>query len=106
VRDVLIDQTRALRKSWFLDELKAGRQCGTYWGVSTLIKDYNVPTVAKDSPFSAALKAIRTRLNRFTPREQAHLINWGYALTDAAVRAYVDPTLPAAAGQPDPTAPL
>jgi NTE family protein len=36
------------------------------------------------------LKQIRTRLNKFTPIEQGQLINWGYALTDAAMRKYVD----------------
>jgi NTE family protein len=32
---------------------------------------------------------MRTRLNRFSANEQERLINWGYALTDAAMRRHV-----------------
>ena len=39
---------------------------------------------------------MRTRLNKFNEREQCELINWGYAICDAAIRRYVD----AAAGPP------
>jgi NTE family protein len=35
------------------------------------------------------LARIRTRLNRFTEQEQCELINWGYALCDAALRRHV-----------------
>ena len=31
---------------------------------------------------------------------QERLINWGYAMTDIAVRSYVDPKLPAATAFP------
>jgi hypothetical protein len=33
-------------------------------------------------------------LNPFTAKEQAQLINWGYALADAAMRSGVDTALP------------
>jgi NTE family protein len=35
------------------------------------------------------LAQIRTRLNPFTDQEQEQLINWGYALCDAALRTHV-----------------
>jgi NTE family protein len=34
---------------------------------------------------------------------QEHLINWGYAICDAAMRKWVDPALRAPAGFPYPT---
>ena len=36
-----------------------------------------------------SLAGIRTRLNKFSEEEQGLLINWGYALADAGLRAYV-----------------
>jgi len=36
-----------------------------------------------------------TRLKRIDPDRQERLINWGYAVCDAALRRHVDPALPA-----------
>lgn len=106
VRDVLIAQTRALRRRWLIQDFRDGKVEGTYWGIGTKIRHYQVPTLVSDSPLTEALQAMRTRLNRFTPEEQGHLINWGYALCDAAVRRHVDDTLPRATRLPVPRAPL
>ena len=35
------------------------------------------------------MKDVRTRLNAFSDEEQGQLINWGYAVTDAAMRKFV-----------------
>ena len=96
VRNVLIDQTRALRKRWLLAEMTAGRQLGTYWGISTEIGKYEVDTVVRDSGLTTRLQTIPTRLTKFTARDQVQLINWGYALCDAALRRHVLPGKPAA----------
>ncbi len=45
----------------------------------------------EDNALTGSLKNIRTRLNPFSPEEQGHLINWGYALTDAGMRRHVIP---------------
>jgi NTE family protein len=47
-----------------------------------------------DNETTAAQQFVRTRLNPLTAREQAQLINWGYALCDAAMRKHVDSTIP------------
>jgi len=61
-------------------------------GITTKIGVYALAeTLARDSDVTGALKLIRTRLNEFSPKEQGQLINWGYALTDAAMRAWVVP---------------
>ena len=100
VRDILIDQTRALRKRWLVEDFNGMRRLGTYWGIGTQLSDYELPTLLKDSTTTNALREIPTRLNAFTERDQGRLINWGYALCDAALRRHIDSALPAATGQP------
>jgi NTE family protein len=48
------------------------------------------------------LAAQATRLAALPQQRQQRLINWGYAVCDAAMRAYVDTNLPAPAGFPYP----
>jgi NTE family protein len=87
VRDILIDQTRSLRKRWLISDLEAGRKHGAYWGIGTEIGDYKAPgALTADNEVTAALELIPTRLCSFDSRDQGHLINWGYALTDVALR--------------------
>ena len=88
VRDILIDQTRALRKRWLIEEFKAERRQGAYWGVATDIDKYNAPEpLAHNTEENQALDEVPTRLSGFEPELQARLINWGYALCDAALRS-------------------
>jgi NTE family protein len=90
VLDIVGEQTRALRKRQLVGDLAAGRMRGAYWGITTAIGDYGVDgALCRDTPVTDALRAIRTRLNPFTDEEQGRLINWGYALCDAALRRYL-----------------
>lgn len=98
--DVATDQSRALRKRKLVDDFQRGLAKGTYWGIDTAIGDYGL---ADSLPCKAArvqaLATMRTRLNPFTDQEQGELINWGYALADAAIRKYA-PRLAAADAPP------
>jgi NTE family protein len=88
IRDILIDQTRALRKRWLISEFEAGRARGAYWGIGTRIAGYDdADSMTKDSAISEALEHLPTRLKGHTAEQQGHLINWGYALCDAALRS-------------------
>lgn len=88
VRDILIDQTRALRKRWLVSDYIAGRKRGAYWGIGTHIEEYGrADSLTCDNPLTAGLEGIPTRLNSFSKLQQGHLINWGYALADAAMRS-------------------
>lgn len=90
VLDIVTEQTRALRKRKLIDDFKHGVRKGTYWGIRTKIGDYGLPDAfAKDSAVTQALPQIRTRLDEFSAKEQGQLINWGYALADAAMRKHV-----------------
>jgi len=66
---------------------RAGGRACIYWGNGTRIASYGVEdALCQDSDITRGLARMRTRLGRFTPREQGWLINWGYALCDAAMR--------------------
>jgi NTE family protein len=104
--DIMTEQTRALRRRMLMDDFGANlppgrsltgrRKRGVYWRLKTRIGDYGMPdALVADSERTAALQHVRTRLNRFTAREKGELVNWGYALADAAMRRYVmSPTGP------------
>lgn len=93
--DIVTEQTRALRKRWLIADLKRGEVQGTYWGIATDIGDYKLekyghaPPLIDDNETTRSLSRKRTRLNRFNADEQEQLINWGYALADAAMRRHV-----------------
>jgi NTE family protein len=95
VRDILINQTRALRKRKLVQDFENKLRAGTYWGITTRIGDYQLPdAMTGDTDRTAAQQHVRTRLNRFNAQEQGELVNWGYALADAAMRKHVVPGTP------------
>jgi hypothetical protein len=55
-----------------------------HWSVVGKVR-LTSPALVKDTAETASLQTIRTRLNEFSECEQGPLINWGYALTDAAM---------------------
>ena len=94
VLNLIDNQVRALRKRQTIDSFKSGARKGAYWGIRTNIADYQLPD-ALDCPFerTLALAETPTRLKRMDDRLQEQLINWGYAVCDAALRRHVDPSL-------------
>jgi NTE family protein len=107
VLDVVDGQVRALRKRQLVGSFVEGVREGAYWGMRTDPADYGVP-MALACPRDAciALAETPTRLKRMAPDLQRRLVNWGYAVTDAAIRAHVSADLPAATAFPFPDAPL
>ena len=110
VLNLIDNQVRALRKrqvieSFQAQEGQANRRKGAYWGIRTNIADYRV-----DRPLpcpvdrTLALAETPTRLKRMDDRLQERLINWGYAVCDAALRKHVDPAIAKPGGFPYPTA--
>jgi len=93
--DIATDQSRALRKRALIDDFKRGERAGTYWGIDTDILEYETDGALRCKPERVRrLAAIRTRLNAFNDQEQGELINWGYALTDAAIRRHANQLAP------------
>jgi NTE family protein len=110
--DIVGNQTRALRKRRLIADFKKGVRTGTYWGIATHIADYGLekqglpgPLVA-DSETTADIARMRTRLSKFSDAEQERLINWGYALTDTAMRRHVVPKVTARGSLPYPDRPM
>jgi NTE family protein len=89
VLDVTMDQTRALRVRALIADYKVPNFAGAYWGIDSRIASYDVPdSLACDPEKTAGLARMRTRLDPFDDSEQGQLINWGYAVADAAIRRW------------------
>ena len=105
INGLINNQVRSLRKRQVISSYRAGVKGGAYWGIRTNIADYGLADPLR-APFgeTTELAKTRTRLKEIDDRHQERLINWGYAVTDAAMRKHVDPALPAPAGFPYPGA--
>ena len=102
----LIDnQVRSLRKRQVIESYKQSVRKGAYWGIRTNIADYGLPN-AMNCPFEQTKKlaAVATRLKALDGTLQEKIINWGYAVCDAALRKHVDGTLPVPVAFPYPNA--
>lgn len=102
---LLIDnQVRNLRRRQLVESFRAGGKKGTFWSIS---HDININFKTKGSltcPSGATRQLAEepTRLKKLSPRKQEQLINWGYAIADAAIRKWVWTDLEAPAGFPYP----
>jgi NTE family protein len=108
VLNLIDNQVRALRKRQVIDSFKSKegdstQRRGAYWGIRTNIADYELPD-ALPCAFARTMELAETptRLKRLDDDRQERLINWGYAVCDAALRKHVDPGLAKPAGFPYP----
>lgn len=109
VNTLIDNQVRSLRKRQVVGSLrqgitKGGRN-GTYWRIRGRIESY--PAADKlNCPYerTAQLAKTPTRLEALKNDRQERLINWGYALCDAAMRSWVLKDAPAPADFPYPGA--
>ncbi|MDB5578500.1 MAG: Patatin [Bradyrhizobium sp.] len=101
VLNLIDSQVRALRKRQVIDSFVSKARKGAYWGIRTDIADYKLPD-ALNCPLARTMQLaeLPTRLKRLDDATQERLINWGYAVCDAALRAHVDPAV-----QPKPAFP-
>ena len=103
VLDLVDNQVRSLRKRQLIDSYCSGLRGGAYWGIRTDIRNYQLPTALPcPAALTLALANVPTRLRALDPTTQERLINWGYAVCDAALRTHVDPALPVPPGFPFP----
>lgn len=108
VLNLIDNQVRALRKRQVIDSFKAeeddrNHRKGAYWGIRTDIADYRLPD-ALPCPLARTTELAQTptRLKRLDDERQERLVNWGYAVCDAALRKHVDPRLAKPVGFPYP----
>ena len=100
VLDVIDNQVRSLRKRYLIEAYQRGDRTGGYWGIRTHFADYDLA----NDPLKCAqrdptqLADIPTRLEKMPRSMQDRLMNWGYAICDAALRKHFDPALQARFG--------
>jgi NTE family protein len=88
--DLLQSQISSLRRKQVVQSYRQSERLGAYWGIQTDIAKFQLPS-ALDCPYekTRAIAAIDTRLAALSDRDQERLINWGYAVCDAAIRKHV-----------------
>lgn len=100
VLDTIDNQVRSLRKRQLIDAYKRGDHTGTFWGIRTNFADYKLATdplkCLTRNPLPLA--EVPTRLEKMERDQQNRLMNWGYAVCDAALRAHIDAALQARLG--------
>jgi NTE family protein len=103
ILDLVDNQVRSLRKRQVITAYQQGQRDGAYWGIRTNIADYQVDKPLP-CPFdkTMVLARIPTRLKALSDSDQMRLVNWGYAVCDAALRKHVAPAPPPLAGFPYP----
>lgn len=108
VNEIIDNQVRSLRVRQVIGAfMDAGDpingRTGTYWGIRTGITEFTAPgRLPCPLDQTLLLAQTKTRLKRLDSVTQERLINWGFAICDAAMRTWVDKTLPAPAGFPYP----
>jgi NTE family protein len=102
VLGVIDQQVRALRSSGLVEQFTRPEGLdGAYWGIRTPIDEYSARSgLSAPADRTAALAATPTRLKRMSRELQRRLVNWGYAVCDAALRTHVDAELPPPRGFP------
>jgi len=86
---IIDSQVSGIRRANFITDLQRKEKEGVYWGIKTNMAEYNLSD-ALPCPFEKTQKLaeIGTRLKAMDCISQEKLINWGYAITDAAIRRY------------------
>jgi NTE family protein len=101
ILELLDNQVGSLRKRWVIGSFQNNMRKGTYWGIRSHIADYHIPDSLPCPPDrSMELASTPTRLKAMGENLQQRLINWGYAICDAALRAHVKKDLAAPADFP------
>ena len=95
INDLIDNQVRSLRKRQVIGSYRSGERQGTYWGIRSDIADYPAPNVLPCPPDRVSeLAQLPTRLAQIDDTVQQRLVNWGYAICDAAMRSHVVPAAP------------
>ena len=100
---LIYEQVCRIRQRHFVGELTSSQRLGALWRISSDLASYPAADTLP-CPLSATrcLAEVPTRLARLPVTLRRRLINWGYASADAAVRSYVEVSLPAPRGFPHP----
>jgi len=103
VMRVTDNQVRALRRRHLIDRYEAKQLQGAYWSIATNPEIYARQS-GLDCPLASVMKlaAVPTRLKDYGDPVRNALVNWGYALSDKAIRRWYRSDLPPASAWPRP----
>jgi len=103
VLNLIDNQVRSLRKRQLMTAFLSKIRRGAYWSTWTDIAEYGVGVpLPCPAERTRELAETPTRLKSMTDELQERLINWGYAVCDAALRAHLDNPPPAPRAFPYP----
>ncbi|MGH7554769.1 MAG: patatin-like phospholipase family protein [Longimicrobiales bacterium] len=92
INGLIDNQVRSLRKRQVVGSFQQRVRKGSYWRMRGNILKYAAPgTLPCPLDRTMALAQTPTRLAEMDKKLQERIINWGYALADAAIRAFVEP---------------
>ncbi len=98
---IIYSQVVILRTRDIVELFKLGDRDGSYWGIGSDIKNYNLPdALVCPIDLTTKLAQTATRLAAVENQLQQQLIDWGYAVCDAAVRRWVLKDAPAPSQSP------
>ena len=90
VLKVIDNQVRSLRKRQVIESFKSNRRSGMYVGIRSHLTDYPLADrLPADVAVTMELAATPTRLDAMDAPLQERLVNWGYVICDAGLRAHV-----------------
>jgi NTE family protein len=90
ITELIDNQVRSLRKRQVIGSFVSNERRGTYWGIRSDIADFGLPDALPAPPDrTLPLAEYPTRLAAVPDTIQEGLINWGYAVCDAAMRRHV-----------------
>ncbi len=92
----IMAQVGSLRHSDIAAALTSGQRKGGLWTCSTAPSKYSrwASTLPVSDAVAADIATTPTRLAHMDDATRHRLANFGYAITDATLRTYLDPTLP------------
>ena len=90
VLKVIDNQVRSLRKRQVIESFKNNRRSGMYIGIRSHVADYPLADrLPADVAVTMELAATPTRLDAMEESLQERLVNWGYVICDAGLRAHL-----------------
>jgi NTE family protein len=98
-------ELQRLRRQQALLAYTTGLKKGGYWSIASRLWSFPVEQTLDCPPEATArLAALPGRLSRLDRDLQEQLVNWGFAVTDAALRAHFDPRIAPSRAFPYPSA--
>src|SRR5215471_7202122 len=101
VLEIIYNQVGALRKRDVIGFFSNHLRDGSYWGIGTDIRNYQLSTaLVCPIDVTTQLAQTATRLTALDNNLQEQLIDWGYAVGDAGMLRWVVPSAPAPSQSP------